>query len=185
MNIDYIHSYTEEEFEEIQAKYDGKAEYDNGLIFLSSNPSIRHNQIITNINMYLSLYLKHNNNKCRTYSEQIEVIFKSDNYIRKYKPDLFVMCEDATKNGESFTSPPKIIFEVISKSTSSHDYITKLSVYQKYGVLEYNIVEQSGKIIQYSLEDDNYTISDVYKNHDKYKSTVFPDLKINLKDIFE
>lgn len=42
---------------------------------------------------------------------------------------------------ESFTSSPKIIFEVISKSTSSHDYITKLAVYQKYEVLEYNIVE--------------------------------------------
>lgn len=42
---------------------------------------------------------------------------------------------------ESFTSSPKIIFEVISKSTSNHDYITKLAVYQKYEVLEYNIVE--------------------------------------------
>ena len=183
MDIDYIHLYTEDEFEEIQANYDGKAEYDNGLIYLSSNTSIHHNQIITNINIYLSLYLKHG--KCRTYSEQIEVIFKSDNDIRKYKPDVFVMCEDATRNGESFTSPPKIIFEVISKSTSSHDYITKLAVYQKYGVLEYNIVEQSGKIIQYSLEDGKYTISDVYKNDDEYRSTVFPDLKINLKNIFE
>jgi len=183
MDIDYINLYTEEEFEEIQSKYDGKAEYDNGLIYLSSNTSIRHNQIITNITLYLSLHLKHS--KCRTYSEQIEVIFKSDNDIRKYKPDVFVMCEDATRNGESFTSPPKIIFEVISKSTSSHDYITKLSVYQKYEVLEYNIVEQSGKIIQYSLEDGKYTITDVYKNDDEYISTVFPDLKIKLKDIFE
>lgn len=183
MNIDYVHLYTEEEFEEIQAKYDGKAEYDNGLIYLSSNTSIRHNQIITNINMYLSMYLK--NSKCRAYSEQIEVIFKADNDIRKYKPDLFVMCDDATRNGESFVSPPKLIFEVISKSTSSHDYITKLAVYQKYGVLEYNIVEQSGKIIQYSLEDGNYVIADVYKNHDEYRSTAFPDLRINLKDIFE
>lgn len=183
MDIDYIHLYTEDEFEEIQSNYDGKTEYDNGLIYLSSNTSIRHNQIITNINMYLSLYLKHF--KCRAYSEQIEVIFKSENDIRKYKPDVFVMCEDATTNGESFTSPPKIIFEIISKSTSSHDYITKLAVYQKYGVLEYNIVEQSGKIIQYSLEDCKYTISDVYKNDDEYRSTVFPDLKINLKDIFE
>lgn len=183
MNMDYIRLYTEEEFEEIQSKYDGKAEYDNGMIHLSSNTSIRHNEIITNINMYLSLYLKHS--KCRTYTEQIEVIFRSDNDIRKYKPDVFVMCEDATKSGESFTSSPKIIFEVISKSTSSHDYITKLAVYQKYGVLEYNIVEQSGKIIQYTLEDGTYTISDVYKNDDEYKSTAFPDLKINLNDIFE
>ena len=183
MEFDYSHLYTEEQFEEIQAKYDGKAEYDNGFIFLSSNTSIRHNQIITNIDIYLSIYLKHS--KCRAYSEQIEVIFKSDNNIRKYKPDLFVMCDDATRKGESFTTPPKLIFEVISKSTSSHDYITKLAVYQKYGVLEYNMVEQDGKIIQYSLEDNQYRITNVFKNNDEYISTVFPDLKISLKDIYE
>ena len=75
--------------------------------------------------------------------------------------------------------------KILSKSTSDYDYITKLAVYQKYGVLEYNIAEQSGKIIQYSLVDNKYTISDVFKNHDEYISTAFPNLRINLKDIFE
>ena len=41
MNYDYIHNYTEDEFEDIQSHYDGKAEYDNGLIFLSSTTSIK------------------------------------------------------------------------------------------------------------------------------------------------
>ena len=45
--------------------------------------------------------------------------------------------------------------------------------YQKFKVEEYNIVEQSGKIIQYSLVDNQYIISDVYKNEDEYVSTVF------------
>ena len=95
------------------------------------------------------------------------------------------MCENATTKGESFTSVPKIIFEVVSKSTASHDYITKLAVYQKFKVEEYNIVEQSGKIIQYSLVDNQYIISDVYKNEDEYVSTVFTDLKISLKEIYQ
>ena len=33
MNYDYINNYSEDEFEDIQSHYDGKAEYDNGLIF--------------------------------------------------------------------------------------------------------------------------------------------------------
>ena len=94
------------------------------------------------------------------------------------------MCENATTKGESFTSVPKIIFEVVSKSTASHDYITKLAVYQKLKVDEYNIVEQSGKIIQYSLVDNQYIIADVYKKEDEYISTVFTDLKISLKEIY-
>ncbi|EJO5348983.1 Uma2 family endonuclease [Clostridium botulinum] len=183
MDFEYIKLYTEEEFEQIQENYNGKAEYDNGIILLSSNTSISHNRIKRRILSKLDNYFI--DTKCEPFDEQIEVIFKSENDIRKYKPDVFVMCEDATRQGESFTSSPKLIFEIVSKSTSDHDYITKLAVYQKFDVLEYNIVEQSGKIIQYSLVDKKYTISDVFKNHDEYISTAFPELKINLKDIFE
>lgn len=182
MNPLYNHSYTEAEFEEIQKKFDGKAEYDNGYIFLSSNTSIRHNEIKSNILANLTLFLRVSN--CKAYDEQIEVIFKNDQETYKYKPDVFIMRKDATRSGESFTSSPKIIFEVISKSTASHDYITKLAVYQKFGVLEYNLVEQNGHIIQYVLEDGAYFIKDTFKGDDTYISSFFPKLKINLKDIF-
>lgn len=73
------------------------------------------------------------------------------------------MCEGASRKGESFTSSPKFIFEVISKSTLSHDYITKLDVYQRFGVLEYNLIEQEGYIVQYSLQDKEYKITNVLK----------------------
>lgn len=182
MDIIKEYIYTEEDFEEIQKNFNGKAEFDNGTIFLTSNTSIEHNRIKRKILSKLDRFL--NGAKCEPFDEQIEVIFRSKDEIYKYKPDIFVMCENSTRKGESFTSIPKIIFEVISKSTSSHDYITKLAVYQKFKVQEYNIVEQSGKIIQYSLVDNQYIISDVYKNDDVYVSSVFKDLSINLKDIF-
>lgn len=177
---DYI--YTEDDFEDIQKNFNGKAEFDNGSIFLTSNTSIEHNRIKRKILSKLDRFLE--GSKCEAFDEQIEVIFQSKDEIYKYKPDIFVMCENYTRRGESFTSIPKIIFEVISKSTSSHDYITKLAVYQKFKVQEYNIVEQSGKIIQYSLSDNQYIISDVYKNNDVYVSSVFKNLSINLEEIF-
>ena len=177
---DYI--YSEEDFEEIQKNFNGKAEFDNGSIFLTSNTSIEHNRIKRRILSKLDDFFK--GSKCEPFDEQIEVIFQNKDEIYKYKPDIFVMCENATRKGESFTSIPKIIFEVVSKSTASHDYITKLAVYQKFKVEEYNIVEQSGKIIQYSLVDNQYVISEVYKNDDDYVSTVFSDLKISLKEIY-
>lgn len=183
MNIDYINIYTEEEFENIQSHFDGKAEFDNGLIFLSSNTSIAHNDIKRNILTYLSLFFK--GTKCKAYDEQIEVIFKNENDIRKYKPDIFVMCEDATRKGESFTSTPKIIFEILSKSTSKIDKGRKYSTYEKFGVLEYNLVEQTGYIVQHTLIDGYYQITNTFKDNDEYVSSVFPDLRINLKDIFE
>ena len=117
MNYDYIHNYSEDEFEDIQSHYDGKAEYDNGLIFLSSTTSIKHNEIKRNILTEMSICLK--GSKCKVYDEQIEVIFNYRDDTRKYKPDIFVMCEEVTKKGESFTSAPKLIFEILSKSITT------------------------------------------------------------------
>lgn len=182
MDIIKNHIYTEEDFESIQKNFNGKAEFDNGYIFLSSNTSIEHNRIKRKILSKLDAFFEES--KCEPFDEQIEVIFENEEEIYKYKPDIFVMCENSTHKGESFTSVPKIVFEVVSKSTASHDYITKLAVYQKFKVQEYNIVEQSGKIIQYSLVDNQYIISDVYKNDDVYMSSVFNDLKIGLKEIY-
>lgn len=183
MTYDYVNNYSEEEFEDIQAHYDGKAEYDNGLIFLSSTTSIKHNQIKRNILTEFSIYLK--GSKCQAYDEQIEVIFNCKDDIRKYKPDIFIMCEDATKKGESFTSAPKVIFEILSKSTAKFDKGRKYDTYERFGVLEYNLVEQTGFIVQHALVDGAYEIVNVYKNNDEYISTVFSDLKINLTHIFE
>lgn len=182
MDIIKNYIYSEEDFEEIQKNFNGKAEFDNGSIFLSSNTSIEHNRIKRKILSKLDNFFKES--QCEPFDEQIEVIFQNNDELYKYKPDIFVMCGNSTKKGQSFTSSPKIIFEIVSKSTASHDYITKLAVYQKFKVEEYNIVEQNGKIIQYSLVDNQYEIADVYKNDDIYVSTVFEDLKISLKEIY-
>ena len=180
---DYINKYSEEDFEDIQARYDGKAEYYDGAVILSSTTSIKHNEIKRNILTEFSIYLKGSN--CQVYDEQIEVIFQDKDDVRKYKPDVFVMCEDATKKGESFTSAPKVIFEILSKTTAKFDRTVKYDTYEKFGVEEYNIVAQTGSIVQYKLIDGAYEIANEYKNDDVYVSVVFPDLKINLIDIFE
>ncbi len=118
----------------------------------------------------------------------MEIILGADEKY-KFKPDVFIVCKndiDAMK-GESYTTPPKVIFEVVSpgKEDIKRDKQLKYNVYEEYGVLEYNIVEQNGFIHQHALIDDYYQIINTYKNDDEYVSSVFTDLKISLKDIFE
>ena len=183
---------TSDEFENLQDQYKCKVEYNNGEIILHSDTSLTHNSIISGIQSELRIFFR--GSKCKSYTEQIEVIFKNSTEEYKFKPDIFVMCEDAKTKGESFISSPKIIFEVVSKKyaqeelaskTSQVDYITKLQVYQKFGVLEYNIVEQNGHMVQYALEDGVYGIKNTFHLGDIYTSTLFSDLKINLSYIYE
>lgn len=100
-------------------------------------------------------------------------------------PDIFVMCEDAKTLGEGFISSPKIIFEVVSKKYSDNDYFIKARIYQKFGVLEYNIVEPSGYITQYSLVNGTYGTPKVFSSKDIYVSSVYTDLKFQLENIFK
>lgn len=69
-----------------------------------------------------------------------------------------------------------------------NDYYTKMNGYAEFGVLEYCIVEQDGKIMQYKLHENDglryYVHEDTFKISDIYVSKVFEKLTIALKDIF-
>ena len=177
MHLEKDKFFTIEEFEKLQYKYKYNIEFINGDVILHSKTSVKHNEIVNNIQFKLMSYF--NNSKCKVYTEQIELKFHNAEDTINVFPDVFVMCDDAIKNGESFVSPPKIIFEVVSPNYSGHDYITKLQIYQKYGVLEYVIVEQTGEMIQYNLE------SGVFKPsiNESYISKVFDGLVINIEEI--
>jgi Uma2 family endonuclease len=164
-----------------QLESNDKLEYHNGIIFNMSPTSIKHNDIVNNIMFELKKYFK--DKKCKVQSEQIPIIFQDENSKYEYQPDIFVMCNGKTK-GEKYISVPTIVFEVLSKSTASNDLFVKPLVYEKFGVMEYNIIHQDGRLIQYGLVDGRYDIILSLTKEDHYNSIVFPDLEFSLNDIF-
>lgn len=172
-----------DEFEKIQKDNDSKVEYHNGEVLLSSNSSRKHNKIIRKILQGIGSFF--DGSKCDYYNEQIEVILKNASEIYKYKPDIFIICDNFEEEGESIVGVPKIVFEVVSENYEHYDYFIKLRVYEKFGVTEYNIVNQYGNITQYILENDKYTVNKAFHKEDTYESFVFPELKIELKNVFE
>lgn len=183
MDLHFDHFISLDEFEKIQeTNSDYHVEYNNGEVLLSSNSSRKHNKIIRRIIQGIGTFF--DNTKCDYYNEQIEVIFKNETEVYKYKPDIFVICDNFEEDGESIVGTPKIVFEVVSENYEHYDYFIKLRTYEKFGVLEYNIVNQYGNIIQYILKDDKYIVSKSFHKDEVYKSQVFPDLKIDLSYVF-
>lgn len=169
------------DFLKLQLETKNKLEYHNGIIFNMSPTSIRHNDIVNNLMFELKKFFK--GSKCKVHSEQVPVIFEDENSKYEYQPDVFVICEGKTK-GEKYVSVPVVVFEVLSKSTASNDLFVKSLVYQRFGVKEYNIVHQDGRIIQYGLIDGNYDIISSLTKNEEYESFVFDGLKFSLRDIF-
>lgn len=184
MNLKIDNFISLDEFEKIQLdNTENKVEYNNGEILLSSNTSRKHNKIIRKIIQGIGTFF--DNTKCDYYNEQIEVILKNETEIYKYKPDIFIICDEFEEQGESIIGVPKIIFEVVSENYEHYDYFIKLRTYEKFGVWEYNIVNQYGNIIQYILQDDAYIVNKSFHKEDTYQSAIFPELKIELNSVFE
>lgn len=109
----------------------------------------------------------------------------------RVKPDIFIVCipenkEDFDMKGQSFLTIPTVIFEIVSKSNATLDTITKMELYSRFGVKEYNLVYQEGTIQQYILLDTGiYYLNKSYNINDSYKSIVFEDLEIPNLNIFD
>ena len=174
---------TLEDFLEVEKDSDVILEYINGYIEAKSFSSMKHNKIVTRINGEVDRFLR--KKPCEVFSEQIEVILGEN----RVKPDVFVVCKKDgkfSKVGQSFLTIPSLIFEVVSHSNASLDTITKMELYAKFGIREYNLVYQEGLVYQYVLNEfGSYYPVNSYKIDDKYESVAIDGLNIELEDIFE
>lgn len=150
-------------------------------IYYSSFTSKIHNKLTMRLSSELDRYFR--DKSCEVYSEQIEVILGEN----KVKPDIFVVCgkdEKISSKGESILTTPTLIMEVVSKSNASLDTITKMDLYARYEIPEYCLVYQDGSIVQMILEDGIYRANKIYDKDSIYISSAFPEIKINLAEIF-
>lgn len=171
------------EFTEFENQSDVPLEFIDGYIYAKSFSSMKHNKIVTRINSKIDNYLL--DKPCQVFSEQIEVILGSD----RVKPDVFVVCRNNNIKiqvlGQSLLTVPTLIFEVVSPSNARLDTVTKMDLYAKSGIPEYNLVYQEGEIHQYKLNEFGvYYLNHSYKNMDTYNSVVLDNLEFDLNDIF-
>ncbi|MGL4875341.1 MAG: Uma2 family endonuclease [Clostridium sp.] len=176
--------YKLDEFLKLEEKSDVPLEFINGYIYAKSFTSINHNRIVNRINARIDDYL--GEKPCMVLSEQIEVVLGED----RVKPDVFVVCKNHEgkyeRIGQSFITIPTLIFEVVSHSNARLDTVTKMDLYAKSGIEEYNLVYQEGEIHQYKLNEYGvYYLNKSYKKNDVYKGIALEGLDIDINSIFK
>ncbi len=133
--------YSIEEYLAHEETAEYRSEYRNGEILPMAGGSINHNRIIRNLSRLLELGLQ----------EQPYEVFLSDlrlwiPHYREYTyPDILIIKDEAIfQEGRTDTVlNPSIIFEVLSKSTSSRDRGDKFTYYRSIPELqEYILIDQ-------------------------------------------
>ena len=177
---------TYEEFLEIDKNSEEYLEYIDRQIYNQASPSTIHQRISVNFTAEFRNYFK--NKQCELFHAPFDVKLKNnkEEYINKVIPDITVICDNHGLNDKNYIGVPTLIIEILSPSNQSHDLITKMNLYQRFGVKEYWIVNPKLFSIQiYALNDEAlYEQVGVYKNNEVAFSSVFSDLSVNLDDIF-
>jgi len=157
---------------------------------LLASPSFTHQVVVSEIAWHFNSYFR--GKACRSLTAPLDI--RLFGYATKFEedpnvvqPDVVVICDhDKVNEKGKYEGIPTLVVEVLSPSTKAKDMVAKLNLYMKSGIKEYWIVNPETKsIIQYSFTEErepNYPQN--YLHGDTIQSTVFPDLRIALADIF-
>ncbi len=170
---------------------DERWEIIDGVPYLQAAPSPTHQLVSGELYRQFANYLQ--DKPCKAYPAPFCVRFTSGNKkqnedIKKVvEPDIAIVCDRSKIDEKGCNGSPDLIIEVLSPSSIKMDRVVKFNLYEKAGVQEYWIVEPEGKLVSVFVLQDNlmYGRQEIYTEDEMIKVSIFPDLLIDLKRVFE
>ena len=173
--------YTEEDYYNLPENV--RAELIDGQVYYMAAPSRIHQKILNFLNTEINIYIRSKDGSCEVYPAPFAVKLFEDDDKTVVEPDISVICDPNKLTDRGCTGAPDWIVEIVSPSTSSHDYIRKLNLYAKAGVKEYWIIDpRTEKVFVYHLDQADVN-ADSYTFQDKIKVNIYDDLWIDFAEL--
>ena len=142
--------------DDIYALPDGvRAELIDGEMYMMAPPGLTHQRLVSFLNLKIGNYIQNKNGDCEVFLAPFAVFLNDDDqtYVA---PDISVICDKSKLDEKGCHGAPDWVIEIVSQSSRSRDYLTKLFKYQTAGVREYWIVDPiSNQVIVYQFETGN------------------------------
>jgi Uma2 family endonuclease len=153
----------------------------NGELIMSPAPNPQHQIISSILNDILKLEAKK--------VGALVLYAPVDLYIDKrnvFHPDLIFLSKEKrhllTKRG--IEGPPELVVEIISPSNGYTDRYEKKNAYQKFGILEYWILDPANQTLEIYHSTDWVKPTLYLAGEGIVTSSVLKELNFNLKDLF-
>jgi Uma2 family endonuclease len=176
--------FTLQEYLQLEEKSDLKNEYIDGRIIPMAGGTVNHNRIAGNFYAALNFALKQTENEVfnsdmRLWIPKQRIYTYPDITIIVGEPEFFDNRQDTITN-------PKIIIEVLSKSTENYDREGKFKAYRTIPSFEeYLLVEQNRISIEHYSKTANKRWSlQEYDEEDELINLVSISLEIRLQDLY-
>ncbi|TAN47613.1 MAG: Uma2 family endonuclease [Methylococcaceae bacterium] len=176
-------------------QFDDAVELIKGKIMtMSPAPSSEHQGISWRLSGLLFNYLK--NKPCRAYAAPFDVrlydrkksIVANQEIYSVVQPDLSVICDAAKIDKKGCLGAPDWIIEILSAGNSKKDMQIKYRLYQESGVQEYWLIYPYEKAVHQFVFDEEagkYPLLNMYAGDDIAVPQLFPDCRIDLREVFE
>ncbi len=152
-------------------------------LFMAPSPTPDHQNASANLSFIIQSVVK----KTRAgvvFLAPMDVVLDKSNVIQ---PDLlFIANENKGIIKNAIKGVPDCIIEIISTGYVKYDRVKKYSLYEKFGVKEYWIVDPANELVEiFILENDKYKLHSYAEVKGKVKSKVIKGLDVDVKKIFK
>ena len=117
-----------------------RAELIDGKIYYMAPPNTKHQMLVMDLSYQIKDYIKRNSGECNVFPAPFAV-FLNENDKNYVEPDISVVCDKDKITDKGCNGTPDWVIEIVSLSSKSMDYFTKLFKYRTSGVREYWIVD--------------------------------------------
>jgi Uma2 family endonuclease len=157
----------------------------DGDLCMTPSPNTRHQKISLRLSFFLESFLR-NNRLGEVFSAPYDVVFSKDppqvavpDLVFVSKEHLFLITE------KNIQGAPDLLVEILSEGTATRDRRKKHSLYERFGVCEYWIVDPKSETVQvFRLVDGHYVAPLEYGKGDLLDSPLLPGLSIPLSEVF-
>jgi Uma2 family endonuclease len=173
-------------------KFEQTVELVKGKILPMAAPSRKHQAISRDLNGIFYNHFK--NHRCEFYAAPFDVRLlnkeKSEMANKEVytvvQPDICIICDLEKLDDRGCLGAPDLVIEILSPGNSSKEMKLKKALYEENQIREYWIIDpEHENAFQFHLTEAGvYSHATIYVSDDILECVIFPDLKIDLQDIF-
>jgi Uma2 family endonuclease len=176
-----------EDYRSLVTTSDKRYELLDGDIVTVPSPTTAHQEVSRNLGFLLLTHVRARRLGTVLHAP-MDVVFGKGIDREVAQPDLlFVRAERrGTIGHDAIGGAPDLVVEILSLGTETRDRGYKKSLYARFGVPEYWIVDPKAQAIEvHALGTDGYELAGCYRKGDRFASLLFPGLTLPLDEVFE
>lgn len=157
-----------------------------GELFVSPAPVTKHQRISRNL---LTILHQHTcqHKLGEVFSSPTDVILSRTNVV---EPDLLFVSNDRKKiiTEKNIQGAPDLMVEILSETSEEQDRTAKKQIYARHGVKEYWLIDPNTETLEvYKLNARTriFQHTATYQSDESCQSSLFPGLKIKLRELWE